>query len=94
MGRGFWGHRSSECPLLNAPRHGHKEASVARRGHRRRTTLAVRITFEPSRVSPACVVQAYARVVPITRRPTPQARAPQQAEDAPQTQHVGRRQHA
>ena len=67
---------------------------VARRGHRRRTTLVVRITFEPSRVSPACVVQAYERVVPITRRPTPQARGPQQAEGAPQTQHVGRRQHA
>jgi len=94
MGMGFWGHLSSKCPLMHAPRHGHKEASVARRGHSRRTTLAVRITFEPSRVSPACVVQAYERVVPITRRPTPQARAPQQAEDAPQTQHVGRRQHA
>ena len=55
---GFWGHLSSECHLMNAPRHGHKEASVARRGQSRRTTLAVRITFEPSRVSPACVVQA------------------------------------
>ena len=77
---------------MKAPRHGDKEASVARRGHTRRTTLAVRITFEPSRVSPACVVQAYERVVPITRRPTPQVRAPQQAEGAPQTQHVGRRQ--
>ena len=79
---------------MKAPRHGHKEASVARRGHTRSTTLEVRITFEPSRVSPACVVQAYERVVPITRRPAPQARAPQQAEGAPQTQHVGRRQHA
>ena len=94
MGMDFWEHLSSECPLMHTPRHGHKEASVARRGHSRRTTLVVRITFEPSRVSPACVVQAYERVVPITRRPTPQARAPQQAEGAPQTQHVGRRQHA
>jgi hypothetical protein len=40
------------------------------------------------------VVQAYERVVPITRRPTPQARSPQQAEGVPQTQPVGRRQHA
>lgn len=79
---------------MKAHRHGYKEARVARRGHIRRTTLAVRITFEPSRVSPACVVQAYERVVPITRRLTPQARAPQQAEGAPQTQHVGRRQQA
>jgi hypothetical protein len=94
MVRGFWVPHSSECHLAKAPRHGHKEVSVARRGHGRRTTLAVRITFEPSRVSPACVVQAYERVVPITRRPTPQARTPQQAEGAPQTQPVGRRQHA
>jgi hypothetical protein len=67
---------------------------VARRGHRRRLTLAVRLPGEPSRVSPACGVQAYARVVPLPRRPTPQARAPQQAEGAPQTHPVGRRQHA
>jgi len=93
MGMDFWEHLSSECPLMHPPRHGHKEASVAHRGHSGRTTLAVRITFEPSRVSPACVVQAYERVVPITRRPTPQARVPQQAEGALQTQHVGRRQH-
>jgi len=36
------------------------------------------------------VVQAYARVGPLTRRPPPQARAPQQAEAALQTQPVGR----
>jgi hypothetical protein len=94
MVMGFWGPPSRECPLVKVPRPGHKEASVARRGHTRKTTLAVRITFEPSRVSPACVVQAYERVVPITRRPTPQARSPQQAEGAQQTQHGGRRQQA
>jgi hypothetical protein len=94
MVMGFWGPHFRECHLAKAPRHGHKEVSVARRGHGRSTTLAVRITFEPSRVSPACVVQAYERVVPLTRRPTSQARAPQQVEGAPQTQHVGRRQHA
>ena len=79
---------------MNAPRHGHKEASVARRGQSRRTTLAVRITFEPSRVSPACVVQAYERVVPITRRHASRAGTPPPAERAPQTQQVGRRQHS
>jgi hypothetical protein len=94
MVMGFWGPHFRECHLVKAPRPGYKEASVARRGPIRRTTLAVRLTFEPSRVSPACVVQAYERVVPITRRPTPQARAPQQAEGAPQTQPGGRRQHA
>jgi hypothetical protein len=65
---------------------------VARREHTRSTTLEVRITFAPSRVSPACVVQAYERVVPITRRPAPRARSLRQAEGAQQTQHVGRRQ--
>ena len=94
MAMGFWGHRCSACRPVNAPRPGGKETRVARRGHTGSITLAVRITFEPSRVSPACVVQAYERVVPITRRPTPQARAPQQAEGALQTQHGGRRQHA
>jgi len=94
MVMGFWGPHSRECHLTQAPRHGHQEVSVAHRGPSRSLTLAVRITCEPSRVSPACVVQAYERVVPIIRRPTPQARAPQQAEGAPQTQPVGRRQHA
>jgi hypothetical protein len=92
MGMGFWGPHSSECPLVKAPRHGSKEASVARRDRTRSTTLEVRLTFEPSRVSPGCVVQAYERVVPITRRPAPRARAPQQAEGAQQMQQVGGRQ--
>ena len=30
----------------------------------------MRITFEPSRVSSACIVQAYEQVVPLRRRPT------------------------
>jgi hypothetical protein len=39
--------------------------------HRDRTKpriLTVRRTFEPSRVAPACVVDAYERVVPSARR--------------------------
>ena len=32
-------------------------------------TLEIRITFEPSRVSPDWVVQAYEQVVPLRRRP-------------------------
>lgn len=94
MGMGFWGRHSSECHLVKAPRHGNKEASVARRVRTRSTTLAVHITFEPNRVGPACVVQAYERVVPITRRPAPRAGSPHQAESAPQRQHVGGRQQA
>ena len=92
MVRGVWGHRCSACRPANALRPGGKETRVARRGHIGSITLAVRITFEPSWGSPTCVAQAYERVVPITRRPAPQARASQPAEDAPQTQPVGRRQ--
>ena len=43
---------------------------MARRARPRIPTLEMRITFEPSRVSPACMVQAYEQVVPLRRRPT------------------------
>jgi hypothetical protein len=64
---------------------------VARRAHTRRRTLEVRRTFEPSRVSPACVTQAYERVVPIPRRTTSQGLLTRPAEGAQLTQHEGRR---
>ncbi len=92
MGTGFSGHRSTRCCSVTSPRQGNKEAVVARRARTRSITLEVRITFEPSRVSPACVAQAYERVVPITRRPAPRAGLPHQAEGAQQRQHVGGRQ--
>jgi len=56
------------------------------------TTLEVRITFEPSRVSPACVVQAYERVVPIMRRTPSQGLPTPQTTGAQQPQRVGGRQ--
>jgi hypothetical protein len=49
--------------------------------HRDRTTpriLRVRRTFEPSRVAPACVVDAYERVVPVARRTVRTDRAHEQ----------------
>ena len=91
MGTGFSGHRSRGGRLWRTRRHGNKESSVARRQHQASSTLEVRRTFEPSRVSAACVVQAYERVVPITRRPAPRARAARQTEDAQRTHHVGGR---
>jgi hypothetical protein len=94
MGTGFWGHHFRVCRPKNAPRRRCKEARVARRGRTGSTTMEVRITFEPSWGSPACVAQAYERVVPITRRLAPQARALPPGERAPQTQQVGRRQHS
>ena len=94
MVMGFWGRHSREWLLATASRHGSKEASVARRVRTRSTPLEVRITCEPSRVGPACVAQAYERVVPITRRPAPRAGSPPQTESAPPMQHVGGRQQA
>lgn len=93
MGTGFSGHHSRLSRPWRTWRHRIKESSVARRQHQASKTLEVRLTFEPSRVSAACVVQAYARVVPITRRPVPRARAARQTEDAQRTQHVGGREH-
>jgi hypothetical protein len=94
MGTDFSGHRSRCGQLWGIQRHGSKESSVARRSHQASRTLEMRRTFEPSRVSTACVVQAYERVVPITRRPAPRARALRQREDAQPTQPVGGRQHS
>jgi hypothetical protein len=91
MVMGFWGRHSSEWRLATAPRHGSTEASVARRVRTRSTPLEGRLTCEPSRVGSACVAQAYARVVPITRRPAPRAGSPPQTESAPPLQHVGGR---
>ena len=91
---GFWGLHSREWLLATTQRHGSKEASVARRVRTSSTPLEVRITFEPSRGGPACVAQAYERVVPITRRPAPRAGSPPQTESAPPRQHVGGRQQA
>lgn len=91
MGMGFWGHHSRAGRPWRPQRHGSKETSVARRTHTGSPTLEVRITFEPSRVSPACVTQAYERVVPITRRPVSQDLTTRQAECAQQSPRVGRR---
>jgi hypothetical protein len=77
---------------MRTRRHGSKETRVARRAHKASRTLEVRLTFEPSRVSSTCVVQAYERVVPITRRPAPRVRSVRQAEGAQQTQQGGGRQ--
>jgi hypothetical protein len=91
MGTGFSGHHSRGGSPWSPWRHGSKETTVARRAHIRRRTLEVHITFEPSRVSPACIVQADERVVPIARRTTSQGLLTKQAVCAQQRPHVGRR---
>jgi hypothetical protein len=44
---------------------------MARRDPNTTKALEVSVMFELSHVAPACVAQAYERVVPITRRATP-----------------------
>ena len=54
-------------------------------------TLEIRITFEPSRVSPGWVVQAYEQVVPLRRRPISEHADPRPVSREPLTQLAGRR---
>ena len=49
---------------------------MARRERPKPQEREMRITFEPHRLSPAWIAQAYEQVVPIARRSTIQARAP------------------
>lgn len=46
---------------------------MARREPHTTQALEVSVMFEPSRLSPACVAQAYEEVVPLTQRPTSRA---------------------
>ena len=46
---------------------------MARRDPKTTKTLEVSVMFEPSRLSPACVAQAYEEVVPLTQRTTSRA---------------------
>jgi hypothetical protein len=64
---------------------------VARRACPHLPTREIRITFEPSRVSSACIVQAYEQVVPLRRRPTGTGVDLRSEEGASLTQRVGRR---
>jgi hypothetical protein len=64
---------------------------MARRERTHRMVLEIRVTFEPSRVSSACVAQAYEQVVPITRRTTSPSVPIRQEARGRQMQRVGRR---
>jgi hypothetical protein len=55
--------------LLTSHLRGIKEVIiVARREPKKAPLLEVRVMYEPSRIAPACLVQAYERLVPMTRR--------------------------
>jgi hypothetical protein len=70
MGPGFWAHLSRWWSLTTAQASGSEEAVMARRDAKTAQALEVSVMFEPSPVAPACVAQAYERVVPIRRRAT------------------------
>ena len=91
MGTDFWEPHSRRVASHSSPRHSREEAVVARRVRPRLPTREIRITFEPSRVSSACMVQAYEHVVPLRRRPTGAGADLRAEEGEPQTQRVGRR---
>jgi hypothetical protein len=72
MVRAFSARRLRLGSPVTTPRHGSKEAIVAHRErHSKPWALKVRVRFEPSRLSPDWVAQAYARLVPMTRRVIP-----------------------
>ena len=62
---------------------------MARREPKPTKTLEVSVMFEPSHVAPACVVQAYERVAPITRRAAPTDQHHSRAGRERLTQRVG-----
>ena len=64
---------------------------MARRERTHNMVLEIRVTFEPSRVSSACIAQAYEQVVPIPRRTTSPSVPSRQAAQGRQVQRVGRR---
>jgi hypothetical protein len=64
---------------------------MARREPHTTKALEVSVMFEPSRLSPACVAQAYEEVVPLTQRTTSRAANRDLARREKTMQTVGRR---
>jgi hypothetical protein len=66
---GFMVRLSIRWSLLTSHLRGIKEVIiVASREPKKAPLLEVRVMYEPSRIAPACLVQAYERVMPLTRR--------------------------
>ena len=63
---------------------------MARRERTHNLVLEIRVTFEPSRVSSACIAQAYEEVVPIPRRTTSPSVPSRQEAHGGQLQRGGR----
>jgi hypothetical protein len=69
------------------PRHRRKETLVARRNRQPPQTREIHTTFEPSRLSPSWVAQAYEQIVPIVRRTT--SRSPDPGREHPEPRETG-----
>ncbi len=68
MGPGFRVLRCSAIHRMDTLLRGTTGGKVAKADRTKLRTLTVRRSFEPSRVAPTCLVEAYERVVPVTRR--------------------------
>jgi hypothetical protein len=64
---------------------------MARREPNTTKALEVSILYEPNRLSPACVVQAYEQVVPLTPRTASRASHRELARGEKTVQPMGRR---
>jgi hypothetical protein len=64
---------------------------MARRDLNTSTTLAISVVFEARRLSPACVAQAYAQVVPLPPRTAARASHRERARGEQTVPPVGRR---
>lgn len=68
MGPGFRVPRCSVIHLTRSLIRGTMGGTVDKPDRTKPRTLTVKRIFEPSRVAPACLVDAYERVVPVARR--------------------------
>jgi hypothetical protein len=79
--------RFRSARVSKRPRHRRKETLVARRHRQPPKTREIHTTFEPSRLSPSWVAQAYEQIVPIVRRTTSRVADP--GRDHPEPSETG-----
>ena len=79
--------RFRSAPASKRPRHRRKETLVARRNRQPLKTREIHTTFDPSRLSPSWVAQAYEQIVPIVQRTTSGSSAP--GGDCPEPSETG-----
>jgi len=68
MAKGFLALRFRSGRASTPLRPRRKEMLVARRNHHQPPRREIRVTFEPTRLSPSWVAEAYEHLVPLIRR--------------------------